>query len=74
MGKENFEIFLKPCKSGEGGIRTHGRFPFKRFRVVRFRPLSHLSKDPLGLRHSKDRSAEGGLQVSTGTAGRPGRW
>jgi len=29
--------------NGEGGIRTHGRFPFKRFRVVRFRPLSHLS-------------------------------
>lgn len=29
--------------NGEGGIRTHGRLPFKRFRVVRFRPLSHLS-------------------------------
>ena len=32
------------CQNGEGGIRTHGRFPFKRFRVVRFRPLSHLSR------------------------------
>ncbi len=33
-------------QNGEGGIRTHGRFPFKRFRVVRFRPLSHLSRPP----------------------------
>ena len=31
-------------ENGEGGIRTHGRLPFKRFRVVRFRPLSHLSR------------------------------
>jgi hypothetical protein len=35
-----------PAQNGEGGIRTHGRLPFKRFRVVRFRPLSHLSKGP----------------------------
>ena len=28
---------------GEGGIRTHEQSPVKRFRVVRFRPLSHLS-------------------------------
>ena len=28
---------------GEGGIRTHEQLPIKRFRIVRFRPLSHLS-------------------------------
>ncbi len=30
-------------KTGEGGIRTHEQSPVKRFRIVRFRPLSHLS-------------------------------
>ena len=30
-------------ENGEGGIRTHEQSPVKRFRVVRFRPLSHLS-------------------------------
>ncbi len=28
---------------GEGGIRTHGRSPFNKFRVCRIRPLCHLS-------------------------------
>ena len=29
--------------NGEGGIRTHGRSPFNKFRVCRIRPLCHLS-------------------------------
>ena len=34
---------MSPQKNGEGGIRTHEQSPVKRFRIVRFRPLSHLS-------------------------------
>ena len=48
--KEHPYIFIISSKrykdlkiNGEGGIRTHEQFPVKRFRIVRFRPLSHLS-------------------------------
>jgi hypothetical protein len=50
-----FFASIRMLSNGEGGIRTHGRLPFKRFRVVRFRPLSHLSRTPQGQRHFKDR-------------------
>ena len=59
------KTFQDLLRTGEGGIRTHGRF-FKRFRVVRFRPLSHLSRRP---GQCTDQAASSALVPSAGGTG-----